>query len=888
MLGRRRKQQQQQPKQQRVHESGAAEREAEVERTIVVDHGDYSSSCGYCRGARGSSHSHGITAETMTVQDYQDLLDRGWRRSGCFLYKPDMPRTCCPAYTIRLVARRFQPNKEQRKVLKRMERFLSGEIDLPAPRDRSANLPDPSSNPGSGLGLGLALGLGSGSGASVQPRAEPVNGQSRGQKDGLRAASSEGRLQPATAGPLAAVHAQVEGALKRVLAQWWENGAVPSGMLLPAVTLRPVPANVRSRLGEGKGGEGVKGGEGGKGGEGVKGGKEAKEHRVIEGRRTGNTDVESSGRGGGGDVGGARGARGGEQRGASVAPLPVLTSNVAFLLFSAYKKLQQQQKKPQNQGEMTPQLSDGRHPEHAVLLSSSAQDIAVALVQEVEAGLQSGELPEGVSVRAVNGHVNVLAPAALLRGEESTGRRIATGNAGLPGGGSRGVQQQHHQQHQQDQQQQQPQQQQQQQRTPRVLEITTHRSAFTQEEFDLYRKYQIKVHGDAPSTVTRRAYENFLVNTPLIHVPPPAPPPVAPPPAAPSPVAPPPEAQAPLPSCGYGSFHQQYRIDGRLVAVGVVDVLPRCLSSKYLFWDPDFAFLSLGKFSALKEIEWVQREQQRRPELLLDSYYMGYYIHSCPKMTYKAAYAPSDLLCPLRYLWVPFSLARPLLDHSPYAVLSSALPKHPQHPQHPHAPENLFPTVAASLHQPPSSNAHAASSEGVEGRSAGGPGEDGARDVVGGYRGAGVGETEAEIEVQRELQAAAERGEIGGVEEMDEASSRGPTNEYGVQGRVGRALEGRGGRQGMEEGMEVEKGRGGERWGEELSAGEREERGREVASVVLAMPLLINGSMMISFAQLLETGWLSSASTRSITAALKTFCEAAGPQVARRALYTVR
>ena len=25
---------------------------------------------------------------------------------------------------------------------------------------------------------------------------------------------------------------------------------------------------------------------------------------------------------------------------------------------------------------------------------------------------------------------------------------------------------------------------------------------------------------------------------------------------------------------------------GVLVAVGVVDVLPRCLSSKYLFWDP--------------------------------------------------------------------------------------------------------------------------------------------------------------------------------------------------------------------------------------------------------------------------------------------------------------
>jgi hypothetical protein len=29
------------------------------------------------------------------------------------------------------------------------------------------------------------------------------------------------------------------------------------------------------------------------------------------------------------------------------------------------------------------------------------------------------------------------------------------------------------------------------------------------------------------------------------------------------------------PACGYGSFHQEYRLDGRLAAVGVVDVLPR-------------------------------------------------------------------------------------------------------------------------------------------------------------------------------------------------------------------------------------------------------------------------------------------------------------------------
>ncbi len=27
-------------------------------------------------------------------------------------------------------------------------------------------------------------------------------------------------------------------------------------------------------------------------------------------------------------------------------------------------------------------------------------------------------------------------------------------------------------------------------------------------------------------------------------------------------------------------------------------------------------------------------------------YYMGFYIHSCHKMRYKADYMPSDLLCP--------------------------------------------------------------------------------------------------------------------------------------------------------------------------------------------------------------------------------------------------
>lgn len=45
----------------------------------------------------------GMWAHLMTVHDYQDLIDRGWRRSGKYCYKPVMDIVCCPMYTIRCV-----------------------------------------------------------------------------------------------------------------------------------------------------------------------------------------------------------------------------------------------------------------------------------------------------------------------------------------------------------------------------------------------------------------------------------------------------------------------------------------------------------------------------------------------------------------------------------------------------------------------------------------------------------------------------------------------------------------------------------------------------------------------------------------------------------------
>lgn len=100
---------------------------------------------------------------------------------------------------------------------------------------------------------------------------------------------------------------------------------------------------------------------------------------------------------------------------------------------------------------------------------------------------------------------------------------------------------------------------------------------------------------------------------------------------------------------GYGSFHQQYYLDDKLIAVGVIDILPQCVSSVYFFYDPDYSFLSLGTYGALKEVQFTQ--QLRRESSKLSNYYMGFYIHSCPKMRYKGKMHPSYLLCPEVYTW---------------------------------------------------------------------------------------------------------------------------------------------------------------------------------------------------------------------------------------------
>ncbi|KAI8910257.1 arginine-tRNA-protein transferase [Gorgonomyces haynaldii] len=172
------------------------------------------------------------------------------------------------------------------------------------------------------------------------------------------------------------------------------------------------------------------------------------------------------------------------------------------------------------------------------------------------------------------------------------------------------------------------------------------KSVFDPTVFELYRKYQMFVHKDPPEKLKESQFTGFLVDSPIAFEP------------------------AQLGSAfGYGSFHQKYYIDDKLVAVSVIDILPYCVSGVYFFYDPDYSFLSLGNYSALREITLVNRLNMEAPQLKY--YYMGFYIHSCVKMRYKGQYKPSFLLCPLTYHWIPITEALVLIEQEPRTALAT-------------------------------------------------------------------------------------------------------------------------------------------------------------------------------------------------------------------------
>ncbi len=94
--------------------------------------------------------------------------------------------------------------------------------------------------------------------------------------------------------------------------------------------------------------------------------------------------------------------------------------------------------------------------------------------------------------------------------------------------------------------------------------------------------------------------------------------------------------------------------EDRLIAIDLVDLTPRSLSSIFFFYDPAYAAYSLGIVSVMLEVALARR-------LGLDHVYLGYRVEGCYSMSYKKRFHPHELL-----------VDRPELDKEPEWIASES------------------------------------------------------------------------------------------------------------------------------------------------------------------------------------------------------------------------
>jgi arginine-tRNA-protein transferase len=165
------------------------------------------------------------------------------------------------------------------------------------------------------------------------------------------------------------------------------------------------------------------------------------------------------------------------------------------------------------------------------------------------------------------------------------------------------------------------------------------------ESFTLFRKFQMMIHKESESDSGEKQFNEFLVQTPLSYK----------------------EGTEKM-TTDFGTYHQQYLLDGKIFAVGVLDILPKGVLCEYLYYDPDYRFIAPGVITALMEIAMVQEFYLQNPEM--QYYYMGFYVQSCPKMNYKSKYSASKLLCPETYTYISIDKCIPKLKASAYCRLA--------------------------------------------------------------------------------------------------------------------------------------------------------------------------------------------------------------------------
>ena len=150
------------------------------------------------------------------------------------------------------------------------------------------------------------------------------------------------------------------------------------------------------------------------------------------------------------------------------------------------------------------------------------------------------------------------------------------------------------------------------------LTVETKPTHFDRDAFNLYNEYHAARYGHPP--LSEYSYCEHIVNTPI--------------------------ANQTVDGFDYGTYHQLYKLDGKLVAVGVIDIVPTGIVSVYMWYSvsKEVMKLSFGVYSILKEIEFVQELSKRNPRMKY--YYLQGWNDKKKKLSYKANYSPVEFYCP--------------------------------------------------------------------------------------------------------------------------------------------------------------------------------------------------------------------------------------------------
>lgn len=175
-----------------------------------------------------------------------------------------------------------------------------------------------------------------------------------------------------------------------------------------------------------------------------------------------------------------------------------------------------------------------------------------------------------------------------------------------------------------------------------TLVVTLEPDTFTEEKYILFENYQRLVHHEPPRRISRSGFKSFLCSSPL--------------------------PRSKVTVDGHerhlGSYHQCYRIDGNLIAIGVLDLLPQCVSAVYFMYHESVHQHGFGKLGGLREIALAKEEGYKW-------WYAGFYIHNCVKMKYKGDYTPQQILDPESYDWDLLDAdVKKKLDRNKYLSLS--------------------------------------------------------------------------------------------------------------------------------------------------------------------------------------------------------------------------